>query len=62
MGKMKKIAELAMSGKVEDEKQLFNILSSKMSKGAAKIGVSEFIKAAQEMKKEMKIESDSTEL
>ena len=62
MGKMKKIAELAMSGKVEDGKQLFNILSSKMSKGAARIGVSEFIKAAQEMKKEMKTESDSTEL
>ena len=43
MGKMKKIAELAMSGKVEDEKQLYDILSSKMSKGAARIGVSEFI-------------------
>tara|TARA_R100000234_G_C4989951_1_gene175044 strand:- start:1266 stop:1442 length:177 start_codon:yes stop_codon:yes gene_type:complete len=54
MGKMKKIAELAMSGKEEDEKELYNILSSKMSKSAARIGVSEFIKAANEMKKEMK--------
>ena len=66
MGKMKELYTLAMES---NEEKIYDLLSTKMSKGAAKYGASEFIKAANQMKKESKKplfthieESDSTKL
>ena len=66
MGKMKELYTLAME---DNEEKLYDLLSTKMSKGAAIIGASEFIKAADELKQDKKKplfthieESDSTEL
>ena len=66
MGKMKELYTLAMES---NEEKLYDLLSTKMSKGAAKIGANEFIKAANELKEDKKKplfkhieESDSTEL
>ena len=51
MGKMKKIYTLAMESKKD---KLKDFLETKMSKSAARIGADEFIKAANEIKEEMK--------
>jgi len=66
MGKMKELYTLAMES---NEEKLYDLLSTKMSKGAARIGVNEFIKAADELKQDKKKplfthieESDSTKL
>ena len=66
MGKMKELYTLAMES---NEEKLYDLLSTKMSKGAARYGASEFIKAANELKEDKKKplfkhieESDSTEL
>lgn len=66
MGKMKELYTLAME---DNEEKLYDLLSTKMSKGAARIGANEFIKAADELKQDKKKplfthieESDSTEL
>tara|TARA_R100000900_G_C3279293_1_gene153363 strand:+ start:92 stop:292 length:201 start_codon:yes stop_codon:yes gene_type:complete len=66
MGKMKELYTLAMES---NEEKIYDLLSTKMSKGAARYGASEFVKAANELKKDKKKplfthieESDSTEL
>jgi len=66
MGKMKELYTLAMES---NEEKIYDLLSTKMSKGAAKYGASVFVKAANQIKEEKKKplfisieESDSTEL
>jgi hypothetical protein len=66
MGKMKELYTLAMES---NEEKVYDLLSTKMSKGAARIGANEFVKAANQIKEEKKKplftsieESDSTEL
>ena len=51
MGKMKELYILATENK---EEKLYDLLSTKMSKGAARIGASEFIKAANQIKEDKK--------
>ena len=47
MGKMKELYTLAMES---NEEKVYDLLSTKMSKGAARIGANEFVKAANQIK------------